>query len=366
MFQGFNIGCFIIENDIDSFTFPSVPTSPSDSMNVGTHVLILREFVVEHECELPDVDSPADYPGGDEGPALSVPELVEHLRPLRLLEGGVYDVAGHVEGHEPLVEPGRPGLRVDEDDALPHSAAREDLPEELHLVVVLLPGVRPGPQIDVVLLDALERLLVLPEIDDDCIVPEQVLRYLELLGGPGGGEHRRLHALRLQGLEDLPHLLYEAELQHLVRLVHHEEVYVLRAEVSARDHVDDPSRGAHHDLGALGEDLYVLPHLPPPDQARDADVHLLAEVPDDARVLERDLPRRHDDQRLCYIAGLVHQLQGPHRECACLARPALCLRPNVLSLDDRHHRHLLDRARGVEPYLIDSLQKTPLQVVVLP
>jgi hypothetical protein len=118
----------------DSESLCSEPTSSTHSVQVG--VSVLGHVVVDNDVDTFNVDSSSEQVGGHHDACLEFLELSVFLNPFFLFDSGVDAQAGEVALDQELVELGRAGNRVDEDDELVELEGVEEI-DEFPVLLVL-------------------------------------------------------------------------------------------------------------------------------------------------------------------------------------------------------------------------------------
>ena len=99
-----------------------------------------------------------------------------------------------------------------------------------------------------------------------------------------------------QLLEDAVDLGHEPHVEHVVRLVEHQEVEVVEPRRALLDVVEQAAGGRHDDVGAAAQRLVLRPHLDAADQADRPQAEVAAEGVEEGLGLEGDLAGGGDDQ----------------------------------------------------------------------
>merc|ERR1712038_406751 len=145
-----------------------------------------------------------------------------------------------------------------------------------------------------------------------------------------------------QELEDVLYLYLEVRIEHLISLVHNEELKVICFEMTLLHHVMHPARCANHDMWSFPKTSYVLSN----DRTADTEVHLgthvLANRCHDKSYLLRKLSCWCNYQGLDLINGCVYDLKSRYSECASLSCSGLSLCYRIFCLDDRKDGFLLN------------------------
>ena len=129
--------------------------------------------------------------------------------------------------------------------------------------------------------------------------------------------------------DDLPHVVDEAHVEHPVGLVEHEDFDAGEVERAAPDVVEQAARRGDDDVDAALERLELRPH---PDAAEDGDAAeagVLAVRADGRFDLDRELPRRGDDEgadgpplRRGGLRGEAVEHRAARRRPSCRCRSA--------------------------------------------
>ena len=113
----------------------------------------------------------------------------------------------------------------------------------------------------------------------------------------GGREQHRL-PVRRGGGDDRLHVRQEAEVEHLVGLVEHEDPQRAKLQVALAQMVEEAARGADHDLGALGQRDDLRAQRAAAHDRHRPDAGVAAGGVDVAGDLQAELPGGDDHQRL--------------------------------------------------------------------
>ena len=131
------------------------------------------------------------------------------------------------------------------------------------------------------------------------------------LAADGGREHGQGLAV-LHQVDDLPHVLVKAHVQHLVGLVQHDLGHMAQVDAAVPVVVHQAAGGGHHDLAALGQAAGLLVHI-------------------GAAVYAGHLDRRHKVGQVLHVPGdLLGQLPGGRQDDG--------LRVRLVRLDVLGHR----------------------------
>ncbi len=208
------------------------------------------------------------------------------------------------------------------------------------------------PDHGVVLVERLDGGLV--RVHQDLLRVGHVLpRELRYLLGHGGGEDAHL-LLPLDAAEDVVDVVDEAHVEHGVRLVQDHETDRAEVEPPALDVVDHPARGADDDVGSPPQLLSLRAYRLAAVDRDHPDAGVGADLPHLLRYLDRQLPRRRQDERLDLAVLWVYRLQQGHREGEGLSRARLGLPYHVLASQQRSYGPLLDGGGFGETHLFDS------------
>ena len=270
----------------------------------------------------------------------------EHRHPAAL-EGQHHAVAGalahvpvqrldvHPAVAELLVELVDADLGAREDDRLVGLLGGEHLDQLLGLVGLL--------DLDLELLDRVDGQRVRDDLHVHGVV-EVVVGQRADRGRHRGREERGLPRVRREG-EDLLDVLQEAEVEHLVGLVEHDEATVVEHERVARDEVEHAADGADHDVPAALQLRLLRADRRAAEDGDDVDALARGVGADRLGDLDAELARRGEHERLHLAELRVDVLDDRQPERRRLARAGLGLADDVAALEHRRDRLLLDRGR---------------------
>ena len=199
-----------------------------------------------------------------------------------------------------------------------------------------------------------------------------LFRVVQVVAGDAANRvrHRRgeqRHLLRLgRVLEDALHVLLEAHVEHLVRLVEHEELQVGDVQRALLQVVDHTTRRTHDDLGAPAQagklDAVGLAAVD------GQDVHaaqVVGEGLEGVRHLQRQLARRRQHERLRVALFRVDLGEHRQRERRGLAGTRLRQADHVAALHQQRDGLRLNRRGLLEPHAFDGLHHGIGQVQLL-
>ena len=234
----------------DGLAPPARPAGSADAVDVGLGHL--GQVVVEYVGQLLDIQSPGGDVGGHQTADVSRLEVSQGLLAgglaLVAVDGGGGDarlaqVPGHLVGSV---------LGAGEDQGVFRPLPLHEMGQERGLVPLV-------HQIDR-LADHLHRGGdgVYRHLDG---IFQQGIYQLADLRGHGGGEKQGLLLLG-QPLEDFPHVVDKAHVQHPVGLVQHENLQGTQGDKTLVVEVHQPPRGGHQDVNPLFQGLHlgVLAH----------------------------------------------------------------------------------------------------------
>mmetsp|Transcript_36516 Transcript_36516/g.72731 ORF Transcript_36516/g.72731 Transcript_36516/m.72731 type:complete len:361 (-) Transcript_36516:1523-2605(-) len=242
------LGVVVARGEGDGEALRAETARAADAVEVG--VGRVGHVVVDDDVDTLDVDAAAPDVRRDEDAVLEVLEVLVHLDALLLLHRSVDGHRGEVALLQQLVELDSTLHRLDENNHLVEFERVKQL-VELAVLLVLL-------QLDVVLLEAVQRQLGVVDVDLHRVLHELFADAAHLLG-ERRREHHHLFLVRC-GLEDLLHVPAHVErLEHLVALVKDEVLDGGGLELLLAHQLQHASGCAHDDVGALGlEDALVL------------------------------------------------------------------------------------------------------------
>src|SRR5213593_2072847 len=215
-----------------------------------------------------------------------------------------------------------PAFGVAEDEDLIGLVPAQKLFERTHLVLL--------EYFDVDLLDAVDVLLFRLDSDLNGVVRE-ALREVAHVRDERRAEEGGLAFLRTP-TQKAAHLRREAHVEQPVGLVEDHHGHASEVELAALDVIEQSPRRPHDDRRASREGalLRAVRHAAVyRDLVR---VPVLADRPELARHLERELPGGHDDQRLRTFERRIDPLEDRYRERGRLSGPRLRLREEVTAL----------------------------------
>mmetsp|Transcript_14177 Transcript_14177/g.59977 ORF Transcript_14177/g.59977 Transcript_14177/m.59977 type:complete len:271 (-) Transcript_14177:781-1593(-) len=244
-----------------------------------------REIVVYHRAHADKVHPPRHQVGGDEDPGVARAESVNLRSSLRVRHRRVYETQVQAVAGELLRELLRAILRLDEDDDRGLDPLVDELSKREELAALLPAKHQP-------LRDGAARAVALANGEADRLghdASREVLNgFWKCRGEQSAGDirpvarrHRRVH------------LLDEAHLEELIRLVEHQVPHGAEAHLVLLDEGFQPERGGDEDVH-LGE-LVVLRRLG--EQTRSESVGPAAQQLEDPERLLRELLRGREQQR---------------------------------------------------------------------
>ena len=199
-----------------------------------------------------------------------------------------------------------------------------------------------------VLADGLHRRRGRRDLHDRHVVQQTVGDFLNLRRHRGGEQERLLLLRRF--VDDAPHVVDEAHVEHPVGLVEDENLERVEAHKALPDEIVEPPRRRDEDVHAVFErgHLRRLPHAAEDHGGAQAEVSAIQlEV---FIVLQGELARRRQNEGADRPLPLRdpaprEQLQNRHGERRRLARPRLGAAEQIPPLQHRGNRGLLNRRR---------------------
>ena len=173
-------------------------------------------------------------------------------------------------------------------------------------------------------------------------VPHEFLRHIKHFRRHRGREKDYLNILR-KHLENLIDLILESTGEHFISFVEAKDFDVIGAKCSSVDHIEYPARSSNNDVNTGLERGHVLTDICASDTGMALDTHVIPECNDHFLDLLGELPSRSEDERLCALDGQIELLENGDGERRGLASTRLGLRNDIVPLDDRDNRTLLDR-----------------------
>ena len=288
-------GDVLLGDEVDGHTLTTETTTTADTVDVV--LLVGGEVIVDDERDLLHVDTTGQEVGGDEDAGGSRAELAHNDIALGLVHVTVHARDGEIARLELVGEEVHLSAGVAEDDRLGDGERLVQVAQRVELVLLLVDG-------DVELLDTFKGELVALNENADGVAHE-ALGDLEHVGGHGGREQHNLNAAR-EELEDVIDLVGETAREHLVSLIEHEHLEVLRAESAAVDHVLDTAGRADDNVSAALKLLHVLADAGATNAGVALNVHVVRKGNDDLLDLLGQLARGRKDK------GLWSDNQRPH------------------------------------------------------
>jgi len=228
---------------------------------------------------------------------------------------------------------------VAEDDGLGDGDRFVEIAESIQLPFFLFDS-------DVELLDTFQGQLV-PLDENPNGLSHELLGHFEHICGHGSREKNDLGVLR-EKLEDFVDLVFETTGQHLIGFIETEDFDVVGPEGPAIDHIEDPTGSADDDVNTLPQLAHILADVGSTDTGVTFNVHIVAESNDDLLNLLSKLASRGEDESLGGLDREVELLEDGDGEGCGLASAGLSLSDDIVALDDRDDRTLLNGGRTLE------------------
>ena len=328
-----------------------------DAVQVG--LLVLGALVVDDVGDVLDVDAAGRHVGGHEDVDLAVSERAQGLLARALAEVAVDGGGREAPLREVVGDLGGGALGAAEDDRQPTLPGLQHAGEHLDLVH----RVRAVDE----LLDGLDRVRVLLVVTHGPDVGG--LAHVAAGQGDDRTGHRRREEHGLAGgggqREEALDIREEAEVEHLVGLVEHDDAGVAEVEVALLGEVDEAPRGADDDLDAALQRLDLGLVGAPTVDGEHADAALPARPLEVAGDLHGELAGGRHGQGL-RLAGERHRgeglvarrddpVQDRDAEAERLAGAGLGLPDDVVPGQRDREGHRLDRERAGDVVLGERL-----------
>jgi hypothetical protein len=169
----------------------------------------------------------------------------------------------------------------------------------------------------------------------------------------GRGKQQGLAALRTN-LDDAGKFVVEPHVGHAVGFVQHQRLYGGQLEAAAADVIENASRRADHDMGAVLQRADLRSHRRAAGQSQYLDVDgETRQPPQFLRDLVGQFASRTQHQRLDCKIGRIEFVQNADAECGGLAAAGLGLGDDVAPLQDRRQAVRLDRRHVAIAQLIE-------------
>ena len=327
----------------DRLTTAASATGAADAVHVRLGVI--RDVVVDHVGDALDVETAGSHVGGHQDVQAAVLELVHGALALLLrniavdggrIVAGLLEAVRHLFGLVLSAAEDNDGIVVDD---------LKDAGKRVHLVTVR--GQQEALR-DVVISAALG-------LDRDLRrIVEVLLRQTADRVRHGGREECDLLVFR-GVLQDALHVFLEAHVEHLVRLIKHEEAQLGDVQRALLQVVDDATRGAHDDLRAAAQagELDAVGLTAVDGQDLDA-TQVVGEGLEGVRDLEGQLACGREDECL-RVAGIGIDLgQHRQREGRGLTRTGLGQADDVATLHEDRDSLCLDWGWLGEAHLGDG------------
>ncbi|TPW10671.1 MAG: hypothetical protein FD127_3632 [Acidimicrobiaceae bacterium] len=320
----------------DRHTLAAGAADAADAMDV--RLWRRRHVVVEHVCELIEVESAGGDVGGDEQLGGARAHPAHHSVTLLLAHASVEGFGAVTAAVERLGELVDLGAGAAEHDRGRGHLDIEDPTQSGRLVC-------PGNDERALPDERLAGLRVAaPDLDPHGIV-------LMSLGDAvdprwqGGREQHGL-ALRRRGPEDLLDVLGEPHVEHLVGFVEHHDLHRLQRKGAAANVVESASGCGHHHVNAAVESLELSPDRLPAVDGQHPGAHVAAVLVHRLRHLHRELAGGHEDERDRSDSGIgVDLLEHGQCEGGCLAGAGRGLAEQIATGEEQRDGLALDRRR---------------------
>ena len=314
---------------------------------------ILGQVVIDDVADVGNVQPARGDIGRDERRQLAVVELAQHPHALSLRH-----VAGHGRGRDAIrpqqaLEALGQALGVDED----HRARRRALAHQVHEQRGLLLHRRVVDHLP----HELRRDALGLDADQFRVVHVLVGELEHAMRERRRKQHVQAEFRVREAAQQEPDVLDEAEVEHAVGLVENQHLHVTQVKDVLPEEIDDAARRADQDVDARFQraPLLVVVHAAEGKPEREARVlhEDLGVVVD----LDRELPRRRENERARRRAGFsrrrrIAQQMGEEgdQECGRLARAGLRLPCDIEPRKRLGQRRGLDRRASLEARVGDS------------
>ena len=348
------IGAFVLGTEGDRDPALAGPRGAADAVDI-----LLRhvgQLVIDHVADARNVDPARGHIGGDQDRHARLAELVERALALGLRLVAVDRIAFDPRLAQPLHHTVGTMLGAGEDqhpfDAARHRVtALEDHFEQAQLFVLL--------HHEQVLVDPLGRSAFGGDRNLHRIVAEPAYQFLDRLGH-GGAEEQGL-ALLGGELADLAQGVDEAEVEHLISLVEHEDLDAREVERLLVDQIEQAARGGDENVGAAVELVAILAHRGAADDALHLEARKRAIILGAVGDLHREFAGRGQHQHPArlerdLLVGLAQAVNRREHESGGLAGAGLGDAEQVAALQDRRDRLFLDRGGNGVALHVEGLE----------
>ncbi len=305
----------------------------ADAVDVG--LLVVGSLVVDDVGDVGDVDTARGHVGGHQHVDLARAERAQCLLPGTLAEIAVDGGGGEAAFAQVVGDLLRRALGPGEDHRQPAALGLEDLRDQLGLVE----GVRAVDELGGAVVDG--PLVVLLGPDVGRLVQERP-REVDDRAGHGRREQHGLPLLRHHA-ENALDVGQEAQVEHLVGLVEHERTHLAEHEVPLFGEVEQPARGADHEVDALAQALDLRLVRASAVDGGGAHAEVPSRLGEVLRDLHAQLAGRHHDQRLRRaVARQFQPLQQRNAEPERLAHARAGLADDILAAERERKCQRLD------------------------
>ena len=341
----------------DGHALATGPARPSDPMDIG--VGVGWDVVVDDVRDVLDIETAGRHVGRDEHVQRAVTEAAHHPVACLLDEAAVERtrvMAARAQGLAPDRRP-RPRVRAktsvevgSSTSRIRHSAASLSVRRTTYATCLTRGAPPPG---------ACSAWTVIRAGSRRCRLAIRVI-VVEMVA-----ENSAVWRSIRRGGEDRLEVLGEAHVEHLVRLVEHDDPDLVEAQAAALQMVDRPARRRDHDVDTATKAAQLLADRLPAVDRQDPGAQLAAIRVERLGDLHRELTRRDEDQ-----GGGAAFAGGPeldaleHRQCEGrgLAGSRRGLREEVSAGQQRRDGLALDRRRFLVAEGRDRVQQAGVEL----
>ncbi len=348
-----------VAGEADRVALFAQPRGAADAVHVVLG--ILRQVVVEHVGDVRNVQPARGDVGGHQVVELAILETLQKLLPLELRHVARNRADPAAVALHPLGDALGGGAGVDENDRALGLMLVDQIQEQRHFFFL---------RREIHHLAHLVGGHVVAFGDDLLRVMHVLVGQLQHAQRQRGGEQQHLALLaRRQAVEDVAHVLDEAEVEHAVGFVDHHHLDAVQAEHALFVVVEQAPRRGDDDVAAVLELLALLVVIDAAVDQRQAQAGVRRKRLRILVDLDRQLAGGSDHQRarVAVLAlgirrvgqQVVHQRD---QECAGLAGAGLRLTCDIAAGERHRQSQFLDRGAAGEPGRVEALLQQRVQV----
>ena len=315
----------------------------SDAVNVV--VGALRDVVVDDVRDPRDVEPARGDIRRDEDPRFAPTELLERRVSLFLRAVAMDRFATQPPLVQMTGQATRPELGAHEDDGRVDLLAAEEREQCCFFLI--------ARHLDDALANRIDRAAV-ADLDLFGIVQE-LLRDRSDLRTHRRGEHQRLSGRR-ELLQNAPDVGHEAEVEHAIGLVEHDDLDGRKIHVIVLHVIEDAARRADQNVAARTNAALLGSERHPADDERRGHARVVGEARHLLVDLQGELSSRREHEGAAHAPRLRNQaLEDGDQERRRLAGARLCRTDHVFARQKDWDGLALDRGHRIEPHVVNAV-----------